>query len=116
MPDFKAVVVIALEIFTPKGFGRVRMKRIPDVSGENLVPFTCDEVEPGSNILIDGWSGYNGLKKNGFIHKKVLLSKSGDPAHVLMPGVHRIASLLKRWLPGTHQGAVKGKHLDYLSR
>lgn len=109
----KDIVVIALEILSPKGFGRVRMKRISDVSGENLVPFVCDEVKPGSHILTDGWSGYNELKKNDFIHKKVILSKSGDPAHVLMPGVHRIASLLKRWLLGTHQGAVKGKHLDY---
>jgi transposase-like protein len=109
----KDIVVIALEILSPKGFGRVRMKRIPDVSGKNLIPFVCDEIKPGTRILTDGWSGYNELNKNDFIHKKVILSKSGDPAHVLMPGVHRIASLLKRWLLGTHQGAVKGKHLDY---
>jgi len=35
-----------------------------------------------------------------------------DPAHVLIPGVHRVASLLKRWLPGTHQGSVGPEHLD----
>ena len=29
-----------------------------------------------------------------------------------MPGVHRIGSLLKRWLLGTHQGAVRPEHLD----
>jgi len=75
--------------------------------------FRYVEIKPGTRILTDGWSGYNELNKNDFIHKKVILAKSGDPAHVLMPGVHRIASLLKRWLLGTHQGAVKGKHLDY---
>ena len=109
----KDIVVIAIEEFSPKGFGRVRMKRIPDVSGESLVPFICDEVKTSSEILTDGWDGYNDLKKYDFSHKKIILSKSGDPAHVLMPGVHRIASLLKRWLLGIHQGAVKGKHLDY---
>ena len=46
-------------------------------------------------------------------HSRTVLSESGDPAHVAMPGVHRIASLLKRWLLGIHQGAVSGKHLDY---
>lgn len=109
----KDIVVIAIEVLSPKGFGRVRMRRIPDVSGESLVPFICDEVQTGSEILTDGWGGYNDLKKYDFSHKKIILSKSGDPAHVLMPGVHRIASLLKRWLLGIHQGAVKGKHLDY---
>jgi hypothetical protein len=34
------------------------------------------------------------------------------PAHVTLPGVHRVASLLKRWLLGTHQGAVKPVQLD----
>jgi hypothetical protein len=47
------------------------------------------------------------------LHRKTILSSSGDPAHVLMPGVHRIAALLKRWLLGTHQGSVSKKYLDY---
>ena len=61
----------------------------------------------------DSWPGYNGLEQFGYLHEKVNLSDSGDPAHVSLPGVHRVASLLKRWLPGTHQGAVSEKHLDY---
>lgn len=109
----KEIVVIAIEVFSPKGFGRIRMRRIPDVSGESLVPFICDEVDTGSEILTDGWSGYNSLDEYNYTHKKIVLSESGDPAHVAMPGVHRIAALLKRWLLGIHQGAVKGKHLEY---
>ena len=109
----KEIVVIAVEILSPKGFGRVRMKRIPDASGISLLPFVCNVVESGSEILTDGWCGYNDLPKHGYEHNKVVLSDTGDPAHVAMPGVHRIASLLKRWLLGTHQGAVRGKHLDY---
>ena len=52
------------------------------------------------------------LQKNGYIHEKKLMSSSDDPAHVSMPGVHRIASLLKRWLLGTHQGSVSAEHLQ----
>jgi hypothetical protein len=40
------------------------------------------------------------------------MNTSGDPAHVAMPGVHRVASLLKRWILGTHQGSVSDEHLQ----
>ncbi len=109
----KGIVVIAVEVLPPKGFGRIRMRRVPDVSGDSLVPFICEVVEPGSEILTDGWSGYNSLSRHSYTHSRSVLSESGDPAHVAMPGVHRIASLLKRWLLGIHQGAVSGKHLEY---
>ena len=89
------------------------MRRIPDASANNLIPFVRDVVASGSEVRTDSWRGYNELEKLGYIHKKVNLSATDDPAHVLMPGVHRIASLLKRWLLGTHQGAVSSKHLDY---
>lgn len=109
----KGIVVIALEIHEPIGYGRVRMKRVSDFSSSSLTPFVRGVVELGSEIRTDSWRGYNGLDSLGYIHKKINLSATGDPAHVLMPGVHRISSLLKRWLLGTHQGAVSVKHLDY---
>jgi|TARA_B100001971_G_scaffold76853_1_gene70856 transposase-like protein len=109
----KEIVVIAVEMLLPKGFGRIRMRRVPDVSGDSLVPFICDVVEPDSEIQTDGWCGYNDLREDSYTHSRTVLSESGDPAHVAMPGVHRIAALLKRWLLGIHQGAVSGKHLDY---
>jgi hypothetical protein len=59
-----------------------------------------------------GWHGYNGLAKHGYTHIKKNVSESRDPAHVVMPGVHRISALLKRWLLSTHQGAVSDDHLD----
>ena len=65
------------------------------------------------NKHTDSWTGYTNLNKIGYIHKKINVSDSGDPAHVSLPGVHRISSLLKRWLLGTHQGSVSSKHLDY---
>lgn len=109
----KRIVVIAVEVRSPKGFGRVRMRRVPNVAGASLVPFICDVADRGSEILTDGWSGYNRVAEHGYTHKRVVLSDSGDPAHVSMPGVHRLAALLKRWLLSTHQGSVSGKHLDY---
>lgn len=108
----KPIVVIAIEVKEPKGFGRVRMRHVPDASGANLQPFICDVVAQGATVRTDGWTGYNGLSKHGYLHERVVLSSSGDPAHVSMPGVHRIASLLKRWILGTHQGSVVPAHLQ----
>ncbi len=108
----KSIVVIAIEIKEPKGFGRVRMRHVPDASGASLVSFVRDIAVLGTHVHTDGWSGYNGLATNGFARKITVLSSSGDPAHVSMPGVHRIASLLKRWILGTHQGAIVPDHLQ----
>ena len=105
--------MIAVEVFQPKCFGRIRMRRIHDVSGDSLIPFIVDVAEPGTEILTDGWRGYSRLGKHHYTHNRTVLSESGDPAHVAMPGVHRIAALLKRWLLGIHQGAVSGRHLEY---
>jgi len=108
----KSLVVIAVEVLSPKGFGRVRMRHVPDASGASLVPFVCDAVEPGSVVLTDGWDGYNALPRHGYTRRITVLSAGGDPAHVSIPAVHRVASLLKRWLLGTHQGSVRPAHLQ----
>lgn len=78
-----------------------------DGDDQNFMSFVSEVVEPGSEIRLDGWAGYNKLSDVGYMHNKILLCESGDPAHVLMPGVHRISSLVKRWLLGTHQGAIQ---------
>ena len=70
-------------------------------------------VSEGAIVSTDGWSDYNGLSALGYQHKRRVQSGSDDPAHVVLPGPHRIASLLKRWLIGTRQGAVRDEHLDY---
>jgi len=108
----KCVVVIAVEIKHPKGFGRIRMRHIPDASSNHLLPFVCDAVVSGAVVCTDGWGGYNDLSDYGYTHKKTMLSSSGDSAHVSMPGVHRISSLLKRWILGTHQGSFVPAHLQ----
>lgn len=91
----------------------MRLRHIPDVKTDTLEQFVTDVVDRGSTIHTDGWTGYPNLGRLGYTHRVTNQSKSPDPAHVLMPGVHRIASLLKRWLLGTFQGAVSNDHLNY---
>lgn len=108
----KSVVAIAVEIRDPKGFGRLRMRHVSDASGASLLPFVRDVVANGSTVHTDGWACYDDLPKHGYVHNKAILSSSDDPAHVSMPGVHRVSSLLKRWILGTHQGSVTPDHLQ----
>lgn len=83
-----------------------------DLSAASLVGFITDVVEPGSVIITDGWNSYRPLPRHGYTHKRNSIRAGDDPAHVAQPGVHRVASLLKRWLMGTHQGAIRPEHLD----
>jgi transposase-like protein len=108
----KAIVGIAIEVLD-HGFGRIRVSRIADVSGKSLEAFAVTVIQPGACVMTDGWKGYNGLSGLGYDHLVTYQSASPDPEHVLMPGVHRVASLLKRWLLGTYQGAVSNEHLNY---
>jgi transposase-like protein len=108
----KALVVIAAQEDGP-GIGRIRMRQIIDASAESLIPFVRESVEPGSVVHTDGWAGYSSLKAEGYGHDITVLRGKRKTASELLPRVHRVVSLLKRWLMGTHQGAVSHKHLDY---
>jgi len=108
----KAIVVIAVEDHNGKP-GRTRMARVPDVKRNTLTDFVLDHVARASEIRTDAYHGYNDVGRHRFGHVVVNVKESGDPAHVVMPHVHRVASLLKRWLLGTHQGAVTHDQLDY---
>ena len=111
----KVLVVIAVEIVDEK-LGRVRFRCINDASSENLVSFVCDEIKSGSKIITDGWSAYAGLSGKGYVHDRRNISASEQEATELLPHVHLVITLVKRWLRGTHQGAVKPAHLqDYLN-
>lgn len=110
----KSIVVIAVEVLEPpKGFGRIRLRRVRTATEQNVVPFVLESIEPGSTIHTDGSWIYQSLPEHGFLRDKTVLLGSADPAHVSLPGVHRVASLLKRWLLGTHQGSVQPHQLDY---
>jgi len=110
----KAIVVIAVEK-DGRGFGRVRLRRIPDVSTDSLLGFVRDTVEPGSAIQTDRMVGAAMSVWTPLATRIRSLSSAPVPipAHVVMPRVHKVASLLKRWLMGTLQGGIQHQHLDY---
>jgi transposase-like protein len=109
----KVLVAIAAEE-DGRGIGRIRMARIPRATKKVLERFAQEVIEPGSIVHTDGLPSYRGLETLGYQHEaSVLLGQEKDAALRLLPRVHRVASLLKRWLLGTHQGAVSSKHLDY---
>ena len=110
--ESKVLLVIAAQE-DGKGIGRIRMRRIPDASAQSLMPFVEDAIEPGSLVHTDGWSGYDPLEGKGYRHRITFLKGRKESASDLLPRVHLVASLLKRWLLGTHQGAVSREHLDY---
>lgn len=108
----KTLIAIACEE-DGKGIGRLRMGRIPNASAVSLKRFVTKSVEPGSVVHTDGWVGYGDWLIPDYAHEVTILKGKKDEAAELLPRVHRVASLLKRWLMGTHQGAVSQEHLDY---
>jgi len=108
----KELVLVAVEDQGKKGMGRIRLKHITDASGKNLEIAIAGLVAPGSTIRTDGWKGYAGLTEKGYQHI-VINHMENEPGEDPTPLVHRIASLLKRWLLGTHQGGQQFSHLHY---
>jgi transposase-like protein len=98
----KVIVVAAVDL-RGKNANRVRLKVIPDVTGDTLIGFIKANVEIGSTIITDEWSGYSKLPQHGYRH----LIAPKELIHI-----HRIFSLLKTWLLGTHHGAVRKQHLQ----
>ncbi len=115
----KVLVAIALELKDYgnekkqglRRLGRVRLSIIKDASSESLSPFVLDNIEKGSEIITDGWSSYSFVKDSGYIHTVYVQNKKKETEYQL-PHVHLVISLLKRWLLGTHQGAVSDKHMQ----
>lgn len=111
--ETKILVVVATEC-VGKQIGRVRFKCIEDASGDNLINFIKENIEEGSTIITDGWSGYNSLSKSEkYKHQVKAIKGSGLDAHELLPHVHLVDSLVKRWINGTHQGSISPKYLTY---
>lgn len=106
----KSLVLIACEQRGSR-IGRIRLQRIRSADGLILAEAVSDMVEAGSTVKTDGWKGYRMLDVLGYNHIEVREdSEIGDG---LLPSCHRVAALLKRWLAGTHQGAVSPEHLEY---
>jgi len=105
----KASIIVAAEQ-DGRGIGRVRLRRIPDLTKASLHGFIARAVQPGSTVQTDGLPAYLGLE--GYVHERRVQRHQREGEH-LLPRVHRVVSLLKRWLLGTHQGAIGPEHLDY---
>jgi hypothetical protein len=108
LTEDKALIAVAAEE-AGKGIGRIRLRRIPDLTKATLHAFIRQSVEPASRVRTDGLPAYLGLQD--YRHDRQVQRKQ-PPGEHLMPRVHRVVSLLKRWLLGTHQGAVGHDHLD----
>ncbi len=109
----KTIVVVATECHG-KQIGRVRFKCIESATSDNLMGFIENNIEHGSTVITDGWSGYAPLSDSeNYDHVKKPILGSGKEAHELLPHVHMIDSLLKRWMLGTYQGRISSKHLEY---
>lgn len=108
----KALVVIAVEKHS-RTLGRTRMAVVSEASKDQLCGFVERCIAPGSTVRTDGWQSYRSLKDRGYVHDRVIQKGNAQDPSELLPGVHRLASLVKRWLPGTHQGAVSPTHLRY---
>ena len=109
LTEDKALIVVAAEE-DGEGIGRVRLRRIPDLTKVSLHAFITQVIDPGSTVRTDGLKAYLGLR--GYTHDRQIQRRQPKGEH-LLPRVHRAVSLLKRWLLGTHQGAVGQDHLDY---
>mgnify|MGYP001828095604 CR=1 FL=1 len=112
--ETKTAVVIAVERLHPKGLGRIRMRRIGSDRKVGVYGFAEEVIEPGSVVYTDGAPFYADLADDlGVTHHPINLAASPNPAHEMLPAVHRVASLLKRWLAGTLHDGQSPKHLDY---
>ena len=115
----KVLTGIAVEVREPKGIGRCRMAVLADGSAESLHPFITCAVEPGARIITDGWNGYIGLDSLVYTHERRSQRSArarGYYAGELLPAVHRVGSLAKRWLLCTRQVSVEEAHLpSYLN-
>lgn len=105
----KRIVVAAVERKGRK-IERIRLQIVDDCSSESLTTFIDQNVEEGSQVVTDGWKGYD-LDEDRYDHHQVLLSKSKDKYSALS-GVHLVASLVKRLILGTFQGRVDSKYLQ----
>jgi len=89
------------------------MARVHDASAASLISFVKSAVREGAVVRTDGWASYASLPRHGYRHRPTSLRATGLAAHLAMPHVHHVASLLKRWWLGTYHGGIGEAHLDY---
>jgi len=106
-------VMVAVESLPSRKLGRVRLQLAQTARSSNLVGFAMNVIEEGSTIKTEGAINLKRLAGLGYQHQRFVGIDSAEPAHVNLPGVHMVGSLLKRWLTGTLHYAVSQEHLAY---
>jgi transposase-like protein len=106
----KALVAIAVEVKEHK-VGRVRMQIINAADALNLHRFIAENIERGSNLITDGWAGYNKIEAKGY--SREISEHPKDNQSETLPHVHTVISLIKRWILGTLQGSCSKKQMEY---
>lgn len=111
----KHLVGVAAEVRGSRT-GRIRMQKVADRSGPVLQSFVEQHISSGSTIITDGLNSYCGVAEKGYQHKPMrkpyFWEEQNPDDDRLLPRVHRVASLSKRWLLGTFQGRVEKKYFD----
>ena len=107
----KVLVVVAAQADGPR-IGRIRLRRVSDASAPQLERAVQEAVEPGSLVQTDGLRSYSRLSERGYRHE-VMRQETAVVGENLLPRANRVVALLKRWLLGTHQGAIRPTYLDY---
>jgi transposase-like protein len=64
----KSLIVLAAQE-DGRGVGRIRMKPVPDASGDSLMSLIEEAIEPGSTVPTDGWQGYSAVQEKGYVHQ-----------------------------------------------
>jgi transposase-like protein len=90
---------------------QVRAQVVPNVKRATLQKAILESIGPGATVYTDGWPGYDGLKKSGFVHETVNHMEEYVRGNVHTQGIENFWSLLKRGLQGTYV-AVEPFHMD----
>jgi transposase-like protein len=107
----KVLVLVAIE-GTSAQLGRVRFRCVERADETNILAFVLDYVLPGATVVTDGLPSYNKLTNMGYDHHPHVMAGGKESSRKELDHVHLVISLLKRWLIGTHQGAIKPEHLQ----
>ena len=105
--------MIAVESMPGRKLGRVRIEVAGTARSADLLTFADRVIAKGSLVKTDGATNLRKLSDMGYEHQAFVGVDSPEPAHVSLPGVHMVGSLLKRWLTGTLHYAVSQDHLGY---
>jgi transposase-like protein len=94
-----------------EAIGRIRLRHLLMATSETLCGFIAGNIIEGSSVRTDGFRQYSRVSNLGYQHVRIVV---GNPkkASKLFPRIHRVFSLLDRWLLGTLHGSIRRQHLQ----